>query len=216
MRSKHSPPFPLLEDPIELARHHGWRGEVYRDLLAIEQGEMTPQEFDARYLFERAILVLDLTGFTETTIKGGPIASFLQILDAHKTCIPVLRELQASYIRTFADDIVALFSEPGTALDAALEIHVRSQVRRELEIDTPDHARCCIGIGFGNVYEIGPNRAMGDEMNRASKLGEDTARGGETLVTEAVRKHLHSRTDVRFEEQKNDSLIFPFYSVERD
>ena len=36
---------------------------------------------------------------------------------------------------------------------------------------------CCAGIGFGQVLAIGPNLAQGDEMNRASKLGEDIARG---------------------------------------
>jgi len=28
--------------------------------------------------------------------------------------------------------------------------------------------QCCIGLGWGDVYAIGPNLAMGAEMNRAS------------------------------------------------
>ena len=55
---------------------------------------------------------------------------------------------------------------------------------------------------------------MGDEMNRASILGEDTARGGETLVTESARAALEARGDVRFVAQSIDGVGFPFYRVE--
>lgn len=54
---------------------------------------------------------------------------------------------------------------------------------------------------------------MGDEMNRASVLGEDTARGGETLVTEGVQRALSEREDLTFEAQASDDLAFPFYRV---
>ena len=74
-------------------------------------------------------------------------------------------------------------------------------------------AECC--IGFGPICVIGPNHAMGDEMNRASKLGEDTARGGETLVTEGVYATLEQHTGLRFEPQADDDLLFPFYRATR-
>lgn len=50
-------------------------------------------------------------------------------------------------------------------------------------------------------------------MNRASVLGEDTARGGETLVTEGVQRALSEREDLTFEAQASDDLAFPFYRV---
>ena len=34
-------PFDLMEDPGELAGFLGWREEVYRDLLALESGELS-------------------------------------------------------------------------------------------------------------------------------------------------------------------------------
>ncbi len=54
---------------------------------------------------------------------------------------------------------------------------------------------------------------MGDEMNRASKLGEDMARGGETLLTEQARDAMVDRSDVQFEPQTTDDLPFPHYRV---
>ena len=126
---------------------------------------------------------------------------------------PVLRESKATLIRAFADDLTALFDDPHAALDAALEIHRRV---RHFNWSLARHdppPECCIGIGYGPVYEIGPNRAMGDEMNRSSVLGEDLARGGETLVTSGAHAALATRRDVRFEEQRTDDILFPYHRV---
>ncbi|MGI9265100.1 MAG: hypothetical protein ACR2QU_09225 [Gammaproteobacteria bacterium] len=205
--------FELLADPVELARCGGWSEEVYRDLLAIEAGEMSEAGFDKKYLAEKAILVLDLTGFTVTAIERGAVHSFLRILDAHQLCMPVLFDQQAELVRVFADDIVALFPTADQGLNAALEIHRRTGSEAWLQDERVQHARCCIGLGFGQVYTIGPNLAMGDEMNRTSKLGEDIARGGETLLSEGAYQALRHRDDVNFEDQKTDDRPFPYYSA---
>lgn len=203
--------FPLLEDPKELARLEGWTEGVYTDLMAVEARSMTGKAFDAKYLATRAVLVLDVTGFTVTTIHGGAISSFLRILDAHKIAAPLFEEHGARVVRAFADDLTAVFDDADAALHAALGIQ-----RRVGALSPEKHAHppeCCIGIGFGDVYEIGPNRAMGDEMNQASKLGEDIARGGEILLTEGAFQALSARSDVRFEAQTGDDLLFPYHRV---
>ncbi len=126
----------------------------------------------------------------------------------------MLRDQQAGYVRVFADDIVALFSRADQALDAALEIHRRTSSKAWLKDGPISHARCCVGLGFGPVYSIGPNLAMGDEMNRASKLGEDIARGGETLLTDGAYQALCQRFDVQLEEQTTDDRLFRYYSAQ--
>jgi class 3 adenylate cyclase len=170
--------FPLLDDPYELAPFQGWSKTVYADLLAVERGRMSDTGFDTKYLTTKAILVLDVTGFTVTSIHGGAMSSFLRILDAHKVCFPVLQEHGATFIRAFADDVVALFDDSSAALDASVEIHVQTNLynRSGERHDTPPE--CCIGIGYGSIYEIGPSHAMGDEMNRASVLGGGHRRRG--------------------------------------
>ena len=50
-------------------------------------------------------------------------------------------------------------------------------------------------------------------MNRASKLGEDIARGSETLITENMYEAVAGREDLVFERQDQDDLLFPFYKV---
>lgn len=132
-----------------------------------------------------------------------------------KICLPALRDCGATLVRAFADDLVALFDDPGEALDAAFELHRRVALFRGQYRPRGTPFECCIGVGYGDVYAFGPNRAMGDEMNRSSKLGEDFARGSETLVTQNVHDALSGRPDVVFERVAEDDMLFPYYRVRR-
>ena len=204
-------PFALLDDPEQLATYDGWSADFYRDLLDFQAGRMSHAELDARYLYRTTILTLDMTGFTTSCFEGRQVEAFLRILNAQKVCIPVLHEFDATLVRAFADDLVALFDAPGKALDAAQEIHRRIELFNASGLATERPAYCSIGIGFGDVYRIGPNLSMGDEMNRAAKLGEDIARGNETLVTTNVYLALRNRSDVLFEQLASDDQLFPYY-----
>jgi adenylate cyclase len=204
-------PFTLLEAPQVLANCHGWSEEVYRDLMALQDGAISHDELDRKYLHRKAILMLDFTGFTIQAMNGAQVHALLRILDAQRVCVPVLHEYGATLVRAFADDLVGLFDEPAQALDAAFEIHRRVALFNHSPHAAEKPALACVGIGYGDVYAIGPNSAMGDEMNRASKLGEDIARGNETLVTSNVYFALRQRADVQFEQLASDDQLFPYY-----
>jgi len=207
--------FPLLEQAEELARLGNWSAEVYRDLMAYQQGRIAGSELRRKYCHTLAIMQLDMTGMTETAMHGGSLLSFVRVLDAHKVCVPVLRAHQAGHVRAFADDLTATFPDPDQALNAALDIHDRMQALNAAQADPARRVLCCIGLGFGEVFAIGLDKAMGDEMNRAAKLGEDTAKGGETLITEAFHAGVAGRADCVFERRSDDELPFGFYSVAR-
>ena len=206
-------PFSLLEDPHELAKLKGWDEEACHDLLACRHGEMNEAAFIDKYHYTTAILILDLTGFTEAVIKWGALAGFLRILDAQSVCVPTLEAFHPSHVRAFADDLYATYGDPNHALDAALEIHRRIRRFNASPKATEHPAECCIGLGFGEVLRIGPDHAMGDEMNRASKLGEDTADGCETLITEHFFEQVKGRKDCVFEVRNDGELPFTYFAV---
>jgi hypothetical protein len=207
-------PHPLLEDEETLATFQGWTEDVYRDFFKVQRGELSHEEFGRKYYRDRAILSVDMTGLTISAMQHGELQSLLRILDAQKVAIPVLQDFGAELIRCFADDMVALFEEPNAALDAAFEIHRRVRLFNESPLASESPTLCCVGVGFGKVLAIGPNLAQGDEMNRASKLGEDIARGNETLITERAHATMAHRADVCFQLQDEDDLLFPFYRAE--
>ena len=206
-------PHELLDDAVALSQYRGWSEDVYHDFLELRRGTMAVEDFQDKYTHRRAILSLDMTGFTSSAIEIGEVESLLRIVDAQRVCIPVLRDFGAELVRCFADDVVALFEKPHSALDAAFEIHRRIDHFNRSELASEVPTKCCIGIGFGDVYAIGPNLAQGDEMNRASKLGEDIARANETLVTERTFDALRERPDVRFDKQQSDDQLFLFYKA---
>lgn len=204
-------PHELLEDSQELSSFRGWSEDVYRDFLALQQGKLSSEEFHLKYQRQRAILSLDMTGFTLSAMNIGELQSLLRILDAQRVCIPVLKDFGADLIRCFADDIVAIFDDPNKAVDAAFEIHRRVELFANSELASDHPTQCSIGIGFGQIFEIGPNLAQGDEMNRASKLGEDISRASETLLTERTYDAIKKRRDINFKRQSSDDQLFPFY-----
>ena len=100
---------PLLNDPKTLAGYKGWSEDVYHDFFRLQRGEMQESEFRDKYHRERAILSIDMTGYTASAMQYGELQSLLRIMNAQRVVIPVLQEWDAELIRCFADDIVALF-----------------------------------------------------------------------------------------------------------
>lgn len=211
MRERYT--YELMEDPKELEKFECFSEETYRDLLACQKGDIKEDEFRSKYRTTAAILCLDMTGLTRAAMEGGGLYSLFRILDVQKVCGPIFHKFNARKVRAFADDFFVLFDDPEDALLAAFEVHHRIQLFNQSELASENPALCCIGIGYGEVYAIGVDHAMGDEMNRASKLGEDIARAAETLITERVYEELKDRNDCTFRKRNHEEIPFPFYEV---
>lgn len=57
----------------------------------------------------------------------------------------------------------------------------------------------CVGIGYGVMLRIGDTDVFGAPVNAAAKLGEDTAKTGEILVTDAVAEACAGMSGIGFE-----------------
>jgi len=203
----------LMEDPKELAKFGFWSKEIYRDLLACQKGNITEHAFNSKYLTQVAILCLDMTGLTEAAMKRGSLYSLFRILNVQKVCAPVFHKFNTRQIRAFADNLTVLFDSPNDALMAAFDVHSRIESFNLSDLAGKDPAQCCIGIGYGQVYAIGIDQAMGNEMNQTSKLAEDIARGSETLVTERAYKVLKEFANFTFKRRIHEEVPFTFYEV---
>ena len=78
-----------------------------------------------------------------------------------------------------------IFRSARKALECSLAMQrtVRDYNR---ERDDADQVLLCVGLGFGEMLRIGDHDVFGAEVNAAAKLGEDTAKAWEILVTGAV------------------------------
>jgi adenylate cyclase len=206
----HSEPAEMLHEPASLARLDMWTESVYRDLLKVECSQLDEQTFRDTYLYRTAILVLDVAGFSRMCEKLGEVRAFRSILNVQRVSEPVLRNYRATLVRAFADDLVALFKDPLDALNAAFEIQRNLALYNSSRPNDPA-VQCCFGIGYGDVFEIGPNNAMGKEMNYTSKLGENIAAPGEILLTENAYDAVSSKTTVIFEEMHNRASELTYF-----
>jgi class 3 adenylate cyclase len=164
--------------------------DYLNDLLNknIHPGERE-DEIWRRYGHEVAVMMLDSSGFSRTTEQHG-ILHFLTLLMQVRTIIgKICTEFGSHVCRFEADNVYAAFEHPDDAIRTSFEIH--EAIRREkLMLNSEEPFSVCIGIGFGKLlYSETLEGYFGKEINLASKLGEDTAAGGETLITESAYQY---------------------------
>ena len=151
---------------------------------------------DAKKLDERiwdlfgedwAVMFTDLSGFSRRVAEFG-IIHFLQIIYEHKKLLlPIVASHDGILIKIEADSFLIIFKRPASALRCAVAMQNACQElnhRRRPE----EQILLCVGIGHGRILRIGDVDVYGREVNAASKLGEDTAKADEILVTESVAK----------------------------
>jgi adenylate cyclase len=143
------------------------------------------REILERYQDECGVLVLDSSGFTRITQQRG-IIHFLALVVAQRDLFrPIFEERDAIAHWFEADNAYGVFPTAKAAVQAALEIQRR---RWEENERCPAESRLwvAIGLGYGKLLRIGSEDVYGDQMNLASRLGEDVAEAEEVLATDAV------------------------------
>jgi len=133
----------------------------------------------------RAVWVLDMCGFSRLTMRYG-ITHFLAMIHRlHGLVRPIVGAAKGKVVKTEADNVFATFADVGAAVAAARRVQEQlTAANAFLPEDWDLHAS--IGIGYGEVLLIGAHDFYGNEINIASKLGEDVAGPGETYLTEAA------------------------------
>lgn len=135
----------------------------------------------------RAVMVLDMSGFSLTTQRHGIVPFLLMIHQLKLLAKPAIEQAGGILIKGEADNLFAMFEDVGAAVTAAKAIMARLETVNPL---LPESRRlyAAIGIGFGRILNVDEDDMFGDEVNLASKLGEDIAEAGEILLTAAAQK----------------------------
>jgi adenylate cyclase len=133
----------------------------------------------------QAVLILDMGGFSHTANHQGILEALTLIHRMQQKVIPEIRGARGQLIKCEADNVFAIFNSVADAVTASLKIF---QATQAIGIGVS------IGIGYGSILLLenpsGHDDFFGDEVNLASKLGEDTAESGELMVTEAAYHQL--------------------------
>ena len=131
-----------------------------------------------------AILYTDLVGFSRKVESFG-IVHFLQIIyQSRQMFEPIVAQFGGQILKEEGDSFLMIFRDPVAALQAALAMHRASENFSHGKLDE-DRVDLCVGLGWGRVLKIDDVDVFGSEVNSACKLGEDRAKKGETLATDA-------------------------------
>ena len=176
--------------------------EAIRGLLASDVGleameEALWDQFEGLY----APLVLDSCGFTRITQARGVVHFLACFVRCRDIVRPIFERHGCASFRAAADNIYSEFPDPDRALEAAFESN-EAVAAAKIMLTRDEPFRICIGIGYGRVLRSQHEGVFGNEMNLASKLGEDTAAGGEVLLTESAYSHMSPKHKPRFEQRE--------------
>ncbi|HNV72394.1 MAG TPA: adenylate/guanylate cyclase domain-containing protein, partial [Candidatus Ozemobacteraceae bacterium] len=146
---------------------------------------------------EWTVMFTDLSGFSRNVAAFGIIHFLQTIYESERILVPIIEQHDGILLKVEGDSMLVIFRNPCKAIHAALSMQSETQ-RYNRDRRGEDHVLVCIGLGHGRVLRIGDSDVFGQEVNAASKLGEDTAKAGQIMVTDAVRERAKDMSGVKF------------------
>jgi adenylate cyclase len=144
-----------------------------------------------------AVMFTDLSGFSRQVATFGIIHFLQTIYESLRILTPCVEKSDGILLKIEADSMIVIFRRPDRALDCAVAMQ-RVLKNHNAAIRPEEQVLLCVGLGYGDMLRIGDDDVFGPEVNAASKLGEDTARANEILVTDNFKNGLSNQPDSAF------------------
>ncbi|MBU1377454.1 MAG: adenylate/guanylate cyclase domain-containing protein [Alphaproteobacteria bacterium] len=170
------------------------------------------EEIEQTFTQRRAVLVLDMSGFSRTTQVHGVVSFLMMIHQMRLLAVPTIQGKDGTLVKAEADNLYCLFETVDQAVSAAREI-IRQLSTVNPLLPAGRKLYASIGVGFGDILVLGDEDLFGDEVNLASKLGEDVAQGGMILLTEGARGELSDSVKSVEERASISGLTLVYHTV---
>jgi adenylate cyclase len=208
---------PITSDNNEPVARHNTEANLRRLLdQMIEQpdrrAEIT-QEIDEVFGQDKAVMILDMSGFSRTTYQHGIVPFLLMIHEMQLIACPCIQDESGLLLKAEADNLFCLFDTVAAAVRASQKLTRHLQTANRL---LPEEQRLyvSIGIGYGRILNIEDHDLFGNEVNLACKLGEDIGEMGDILLTTAAHAQLQDNSiNCREEVISISGLELPYFSV---
>lgn len=145
-----------------------------------------------------AVLYTDLAGFSRNVAEFGIIHFLQTIYESHRLLVPVIQHGSGILLKTEGDSLMVIYRSVDDAVRSAIAMQNRCQ-RHSANLPAEEKVLLCIGIGYGEMLRIGDQDVYGQEVNTACKLGEDTAKADEILISDEVAKAVQLPEGARLE-----------------
>lgn len=147
---------------------------------------------------EWCVMFTDLSGFSRRVAEFGIIHFLQTIYESERILLPIISEHDGFVLKEEGDSLLVIFRRPASALACAIAMN-RALDGYNADKAPEDKVLLCLGLGYGRILRIGEGEVYGAEVNAASKLGEDTAKAGEILLTDDVKQALADIPGLGFE-----------------
>ncbi|NOS98173.1 MAG: adenylate/guanylate cyclase domain-containing protein [Methylotenera sp.] len=136
---------------------------------------------------EWCVMMTDLAGFSRRVAEYGIIHFLQTIYESKRLLLHVIEQHEGFLLKTDGDSFLVIFRKPQKALQCAMIMQQTLIPYNAAKVEQ-EKVHLCVGLGFGRILRVGNAEVFGAEVNAACKLGEDTAKQGETLVTSAFKE----------------------------
>lgn len=147
---------------------------------------------------EWCVMMTDLAGFSRQVAEYGIIHFLQTIYESERLLLPVIEQYEGFLLKTDGDSLLVIFRKPQKALQCAIVMQQVLVPYNEAKVEQ-EKIHLSVGLGFGTILRVGNTEVFGAEVNAACKLGEDTAKQGETLVTAAFQQACIDFSGVTYE-----------------
>lgn len=135
---------------------------------------------------EWCVMFTDLSGFSRRVAEFGIIHFLQTIYESERLLLPVIESHDGFVLKSEGDSLLAIFRNPCKALQGAVAMQHAVAEYNQTRVDE-EKVLLCVGLGHGQMLRVGDTDIFGAEVNAASKLGEDTAKAGDILITGAFK-----------------------------
>lgn len=143
-------------------------------------------------------MVVDMSGFTRLSEAYGVVHYLSMVRRMQLTTQPIVESYGGKILKFEADNAFAYFESPGNAIQAAISLNLALKSANLLTPEELDIRISC-GIDHGRCLLPHSSDYFGSPVNRASKLGEDTAGPGQILVTAEAMELVSEDQGIRSE-----------------
>ena len=134
---------------------------------------------------EWCVMFTDLSGFSRDVAQFGIIHFLQTIVESERMLVPVIEDHDGILLKTEGDSFLIIFRNIKKGVLCAIKMQETLQEYNQSR-SAEEKVLLCVGIGYGKMLRIGDTEVFGQEVNAASKLGEDIAKSGEIIATQAV------------------------------
>ena len=152
-----------------------------------------------KFTQDKAVMVVDMSGFSRTAATSGIVTFLLMIHQMKLLALPCIDLHRGVLIKAEADNLYCLFESVEDAVEASLEISQRLAAANAI-LPRDLNLYVSTGVGWGPILNIGNEDMWGNEVNIACRLGEDIAELGEILLSQAAHEQTHDLARLDFDE----------------